>query len=44
MVDRALMDYVLLSKRMHGRVLDVTVERGEGEGMSDHFLVEARLK
>ena len=33
-VDRALMDYVLLPKRMLGRVLDVTVWRGEGGVMS----------
>ena len=38
------MDYVLLPTRMIGRLLDVTVWRGEGGGMSDHFLVEARLK
>ena len=42
-VDWALMDYVLLPKRMLGRLLDVN-ERREGGGMSDHFLVEARLK
>ena len=40
-VDRALMDYVLLPKRMRGRLSDVTVCRAEGGGMSDHFLVEA---
>ena len=44
MVDRALMDYVLLPKRMLGRLVDVKVWKGEGGGMSDHFLVEARLK
>ena len=44
LVDRALMDYVLLPKRMLGRLLDVKVWRREGGGMSDHFLVEARLK
>ena len=43
-VDRALMDYVLTPKRMRGRLLDVKVCRGEGGGMSDHFLVEARIK
>ena len=43
MVDRAVMDCVL-PKRMLGRLLDVEVWRGEGAGMSDHFLVEARLK
>ena len=44
MVDMALMDYVLLPKRMHGRLLDVKVCRGECGGMSDHILVEGRLK
>ena len=43
-VDRALMDYVLLPKRMLGRLLDVKLRKGEGGGMSDHFLVDARLK
>ena len=43
MVDKALMDYVLLPRRMIGRLLDVKVWRGGG-GLSDHFLVEARLK
>ena len=28
---------------MLGRLLDVTVWRGKGEGMSNHFLVEAWL-
>ena len=44
MVDKALMDYVLLQRPMLGRLLDVKVWRGEGGGMSDDFLVEARLK
>ena len=43
-IDRALMDYMLLPKRMIGRLLDVKVWRGEGRGMSDYFLVEAWLK
>ena len=38
------MDYVLLPKRMLGRLSDVKVCRGESEEMSDHILVEARLK
>ena len=37
-------DYVLLPMRMGGRLLDVNVCTGEAEGMSDHFLVEARQK
>ena len=36
-VDKALMDYVLLTRRMLGRLLDVKVWRGEGGGLSDHF-------
>ena len=43
-VDKALQDYVLLQRRM---LLDVKVWRRSkprGLGMSDHFLVEARLK
>ena len=43
-VDKPLLDYVLLSRRMLGRLLDVKVWRGEGRGMSDNFLVEARMK
>ena len=43
-VDSAFMDYLLLPKRILGRLLDVNVLRGEGGGMSDHLLVEARLK
>ena len=45
MVDKALMDYALLPRRMLGRLLDVKVWRGEGEGgIVNHFLVEVRLK
>lgn len=43
-VDRALMDYVIVSKKGRDRLLDVRVLRGEGGGMSDHFLVEGRLR
>ena len=43
-VDKALMDYVLLPIRMLGRLLDVKVWTGEGGGMSDNFWVVARLK
>ena len=43
-VERALMDYVLISKKMIGRVKDVHVFRGVAAGiMSDHFLVEAKV-
>ena len=43
-VDRAMMDYVVVSKHMRGRLLDVNVLRGVASGMSDHFLVEGRVK
>ena len=43
-LDKALMDYLLLPRRMLGRLLDVKVWRGEGGGLSDHFLVGVRLK
>ena len=41
--EKALMDYVLIERRMVGRLKDVHVYRGEAAGMSDHFLVEARV-
>ena len=43
-VERALMDYVLINGGMRGRLLDVDVLRGEAGGLSDHYLVEAKLK
>ena len=43
-VDRALMDYVVVSKNVIGTLLDVRVLRGEGGGLSDHHLVEGRLR
>ena len=43
-VDRALMDYVIVNKSARGRLLDVHVLRGAAGGMSDHFLVEGRVK
>ena len=43
-VDRALMDYVVVSRNVIGRLLDVRVLRGESGGMSDHYLVEGKLK
>jgi len=43
-IDRAVMDYIIVPKRLIGRLLDVHVWRGEASGISDHFLVEGRLK
>ena len=42
-IERTLMDYVLIAKRMVGRLNDVHVFRDVAAGMSDHFLVEAKL-
>ena len=42
-IERALMDYVLITKRMVGRLKDVHVFRGVAAGMSGHFLVEAKV-
>ena len=42
-IERALMDYVLIAKRMVGRLKDVHVLRGVAAGMSDHFLVETKV-
>uniref|UniRef100_A0A8C8DHP6 ribonuclease H n=1 Tax=Oryzias sinensis TaxID=183150 RepID=A0A8C8DHP6_9TELE len=43
-IDKALMDYVVVSKVACSRLLDVSVRRGESGGMSDHYLVEGRLR
>ena len=42
-VEKALMDYVLIERRMIGRLKDVHVYRGVAAGMSDHYLVEAKV-
>ena len=42
-IERALMDYVLITMRMVGRLKEVHVFRGVAAGMSDHFLVEAKV-
>ena len=42
-IERALMDYVLITKRMVGRLKGVHVFRGVAAGMFDHFLVEAEV-
>ena len=42
-IERALMDYVLITKRMVGKLKNVHVFRDVAAGMSDHFLVEAKV-
>ena len=43
-VESALMDYVLIQNKSRSRLLDVNVLRGVTGGMSDHYLVEGRMK
>ena len=42
--DKALMDYVLVSKSVRNRLSDVHVYRGAANGVSDHYLVEGRVR
>ena len=44
LVERAMMDYVLVEKSVLGRLVYVHVARGAGGGVSDHFLVVAKMK
>ena len=37
-------DFVLISRRVVKRLLDVRVLRGKAEGMSDHILLEGRMR
>ena len=41
--DKVLMDYVLIENRMIGRLKDVHVYKRMVAGMSDHYMVEARV-
>ena len=41
--DRALVDYVLISKRVKDRLVDVNVKKVVSVRVSDHYVVEARL-
>ena len=38
------MDYMVISGYLRGTLLDVNVFRGVAGGMSDHYLVEGRIK
>ena len=42
-IERALMDYVLITKRIVGILKDVHVFMGVAAGMSDNFLVETKV-
>ena len=43
-VDRAMMDYVVMSRNVTGQLLEVRVLRREGDGMSGHFLLEGNMR
>ena len=43
-VCEALMDYVVVRKSMRHRLLDVNVLRGAAGDMTDHYLVEGKMK
>ena len=42
--DRAMMDYVIVSKDMRHKLVDVHVFRGAAGGVSDHYLVQGLIK
>ena len=44
LIERAMMDYVLVEKSVLGRLVDVHVARGAGRGVSHHILVVAKVK
>ena len=44
MIDRGLLDYVLVSKGVFEGLIEVNVYRGVVTGVSDHFLVEGKLR
>ena len=43
-IDRALMDYMLISINTKNRLLDVHVHRGAVRGISDHYLVKGKMR
>ena len=42
--ERSLIDYVLVDERSKRSLEDVNVFRGTARGMSDHYLVEAKVR
>ena len=44
LIERAMMDYVLVEKSALSRLVDVHVARGAGGGVADNFLVVANVK
>lgn len=43
-VDRALIDYMVVSRHVLQRLVDVMVLRREGGGISDYLLVEIKVR
>ena len=42
--ERGLIDYICIRKKIRDRLLDVNVLRGSARGISDHFLVLAKIR
>ena len=42
--EKGLLDYICIKKRIRDRLLDVNVFRGAARGMSDHYLVLAKIR
>ena len=42
--DRSLLDYILVQNKWKRSLIDVTVRRGVAAGISDHYLVEGRIR
>ena len=43
-VERALMDYVIVERSPLGKLVDVHLPKGARGGVSNHSLVEAKVK
>ena len=42
--DRSLLDYILVQSKWKRSLIDVTVRRGVAAGISDHYLVEGKIR
>lgn len=43
-VDRSVMDYLVMPRDVAGSLVDVSVFRGKSEGISDNCLTEGKLR
>ncbi|MEL7523216.1 MAG: endonuclease/exonuclease/phosphatase family protein, partial [Cyanobacteria bacterium J06553_1] len=42
--ERSLIDYILIERKFKSRLKDVSVHRGAAAGLSNHYLVEAKVR